>query len=205
MIMVSPATLRNWEERYGVVIPSRTPAGHRLYSRDQVEQLRYVKSQMEQGMSAADAHRLLARRLEAGAAGSESLPRARGRLLILVAERDEYSAELIEYLLHTEGFHVSVALDADVARHTFERARPDLTLVEFMIEGGGGERLCKWLKDTSDNPVLAVSGLDAADRALAAGADAFLQKPVRHLQLISAVKDLLGLSAILDASAQGAG
>jgi hypothetical protein len=45
--------------------------------------------------------------------------------------------------------------------------------------------------------VLAVSSLDAADRALGAGADVFLTKPVRQLQFVSAVKDLLGISAML--------
>jgi CheY-like chemotaxis protein len=45
--------------------------------------------------------------------------------------------------------------------------------------------------------VLAISPLAARDEALAAGADAFLQKPIEPLQLASATKDLLGASAYL--------
>ena len=58
MLGVPPATLRTWEERYGVVSPDRTQAGQRLYSRAQLEDLRFVASEMKRGMSAADAHRL---------------------------------------------------------------------------------------------------------------------------------------------------
>ena len=45
--------------------------------------------------------------------------------------------------------------------------------------------------------MLAISGLAARDEALAAGADAFLQKPVDPLELVSTVKDLLGASALV--------
>jgi DNA-binding transcriptional MerR regulator len=64
MLGLPPATLRTWEERYAAVSPSRTPAGQRLYSRHQVEELRFITAEMDKGMSAADAHRLLANRRE---------------------------------------------------------------------------------------------------------------------------------------------
>lgn len=60
MVGLPGATLRTWEERYALVVPERNASGHRLFSRAQVEQLRFVKTQVAQGMSAADAHRLLA-------------------------------------------------------------------------------------------------------------------------------------------------
>ena len=41
--------------------------------------------------------------------------------------------------------------------------------------------------------MLAISVLEAQDEALAAGADAFLQKPFDPLELVSTVKDLLGI------------
>ena len=60
MLDLTVATIRNWEERYAAVVPERSPGGQRLYSREQVEQLRYVADQVARGLSAADAHRLLA-------------------------------------------------------------------------------------------------------------------------------------------------
>ena len=53
--------------------------------------------------------------------------------------------------------------------------------------------------------ILAISTLDTSDAALEAGADAFLQKPLDPLQLVSAVKDLLGASAFLRRSPGGPG
>src|SRR5438552_15178909 len=65
MLDVPASTLRAREERYSVVTPSRSGGAQRLYSRTQVEQLRFVKAQMDSGASAADAHRLLAQDLAA--------------------------------------------------------------------------------------------------------------------------------------------
>jgi DNA-binding transcriptional MerR regulator len=197
MLGVPPATLRTWEERYGVVSPARTPAGQRLYSRNEVDQLRVVSAAIERGMSAADAHRLLAEQV-ARADQDERSRGARGpRLLVLVAERDQYSAELIEFLLRTEGFGVDATLDVEDAKQRFLRASPHLIVVELLLPDGTGESLCQWLRERSSAPMLVISSLDATDRALGAGADAFLVKPVGHLQLISTVKDLLGVSAML--------
>jgi DNA-binding response OmpR family regulator len=166
-----------------------------------VEQLRFVASEIAGGVSAADAHRLLAERSGSGLQ-LEGLPSLMGpRVLILVAARDQYSAELVEFLLRTEGFHVELALDVDEAERTFERVQPDLSVIEFLIEGGAGEELCRRLKRRSAAPILVLSALDVADRALQASADAFLRKPVGHLPLVSAVKDLLGISAVVRGSA----
>jgi DNA-binding transcriptional MerR regulator len=194
MLGVPQATLRTWEARYGGISPERTGSGHRLYTREQIARLRFVVSQTRRGMSAADAHRSLAARGQEAAASDSG---TRPRLLILVAERDSYSAELIEFLLNTEGFQVELALDVDEARTKFEKISPDLAVIELLVGGGAGLDLCRQLRERSATPLLTVSELEAPDRALEAGADAFLRKPLGHLQLISAVKDLLGLSAML--------
>src|SRR5215208_4595693 len=87
MLGIAAATVRNWEERYGLVKPERSRGGHRLYTRAQVEQLRCVKAQVDRGLQPAEAHSLLGERLERGAdlrSADEREPAA--RLLILLAE-----------------------------------------------------------------------------------------------------------------------
>src|SRR5207344_1467203 len=93
MLGLSPATLRSWEERYGVVVPERSSGAQRLYSRDNLEQLRFVREQMQLGLSAADAHRALAERL-ARDPQIDAEPREPGERRILLVERDPYAAEL---------------------------------------------------------------------------------------------------------------
>jgi DNA-binding transcriptional MerR regulator len=198
MLESTPATLRSWEERYGVVLPLRTATGRRLYSRADVEQLRFVKDKVDAGFSAADAHRLLDERLGGGEpSGALEARDDAPQLLILLAERDPYGAELSEYFLRTEGYAVELAFSADEAQDIFRKRPPALTIVELLISGGAGAALCTTLKQLSPAPVIAISSLDAREHALAAGADAFLHKPLAPLQLISAVKDLLGQSAFV--------
>jgi CheY-like chemotaxis protein len=197
MLGIPPATLRTWEERYELPVPERSPGGHRVYSRDQVEQLRFVKAQIDQGISPADAHRLLAEQLTAGSLSFGAPETTKTRLLILLAERDPYAADLSEYFLRTEGYEVTAALDAADATRRSEELNPSMAVIDLLISGGSGLELCRQLKQRSDAPILAVSTLDSSDAALEAGADGFLQKPLDPLQLVSAVKDLLGASAFL--------
>jgi DNA-binding transcriptional MerR regulator len=196
MVGVPVATLRTWEERYALVVPDRNASGHRLFSRGQVEQLRFAKMRMAEGMSAADAHRLLAEQMGPGlsVAAPDGHP---PRLLILLAEHDPYAAELQEFFLKTEGFEVEVTLDDEAARRSFLDNSPSLVVVELLISGGAGFSLCRFFKQDHDAPVVAVSVLECQDQALEAGADAFLRKPLEPLQFVSTVRDLLGSSAFL--------
>jgi CheY-like chemotaxis protein len=194
MLGVETPTLRAWEERYGVVIPTRSQGAQRVYSRDELERLRFIVDLVEAGTTPADAHRLLAERLR----DTQELRRPDPEgvtIVILLAERDRYAAELLEYLLRTEGYEVCLAFDPGRAEQLSGNRRPDLSIVDLMITGGGVE-LCARLASDGEAPVLAMAALDLADEALAAGASAFLAKPIVPLQFVSTVRDLLGSSAL---------
>ena len=202
MLGIPAATIRNWEERYQLVNPERSGGGHRLYTRAQVDQLRFVKERLDRGLQPAEAHRLLGERLELGGDfGSMDEDERAPRLLILLAERDPYAAEFAEFFLRTEGYEVVLALDADDAAGKFEQLSPQLAVVELLISGGTGAALCRRLKEAGVPSCLAISTLETRDQAFAAGADAFLQKPLDPLQFVSTVKDLLGKSAFLQGAA----
>ena len=48
---VNSVTLRAWERRYGLINPSRTPKGHRLYSQQDIQLIQDVLDRLSQGMS----------------------------------------------------------------------------------------------------------------------------------------------------------
>jgi CheY-like chemotaxis protein len=205
MLGLSQPALRSWEDRYGLIVAERSEGGRRLYTRDQLEELRFVKERVDEGLSAADAHRMLAER-QAGTqpivdAGTLNPP---ARVLVLLADSDRYGAELNDFLLRAEGYEVEIAMTAEEAEEKFASQDPALSIVELMISGGVGRALCQRLKQRRPTPVLCISSLDLAEQALAAGADAFLKKPLEPLQLAATVKDLLAPSALVREAA-GAG
>jgi DNA-binding transcriptional MerR regulator len=198
MLDIPTSTLRGWEERYGVITPIRSQGAQRLYSRDQVEQLRFIKVQIESGNSAADAHRVLSQRLAGGSMRTElASPPGDRPVLILIAERDEYAADLEEYFLRTEGYDVCVAADSTHARLLFKERSPDVVLIDLLLSAGEGFQLCAEFAAKAPGAVLAMASIDAPEQALSAGAAAFLVKPIEPLKLVSTVRDLLGTSALV--------
>lgn len=202
MVDVPVATLRTWEDRYEQVVPGRSAAGHRLYSRHQVEQLRFVRAQMSSGVSVADAHRLLAERTETVTPVGSPAARPTPRLLIQLAESNAYAAEFEEHFLKTEGFDVEVTLTESTAREAFAASGPAVVIIEVLISGGAGLELCRHFRKHADHArtavaIVVVSAVEVMDAAIEAGADAFLRKPLDPFQLVSTVRDLLRSSAMV--------
>ena len=164
MLGIPAATIRNWEDRYGTIVPERSPGGHRLYSRDQMERLRFIAAEVSRGLSAADAHRLLADRSEGGQSLATDGRNGATRLLVLLAERDPVAADLAEFFLRTEGYEVHLALAVGDAEEQWLESRPQLAIVELMISGGRGADLCRRLKQHEAGAVLAISVLQARTR-----------------------------------------
>ena len=48
---VNPVTLRAWERRYGLIVPTRTESGHRLYSMQDIERVRSILNWIERGVA----------------------------------------------------------------------------------------------------------------------------------------------------------
>ena len=111
LLELAPATIRTWEARYGLVAPSRSAGGQRLYSREQVEHLQFVKRLVADGSKPAEAHRLLAERL----ARRERTPaRPKPGLRISAAAADAVAVESLRRFLQQEGYSVEVALNGQL-------------------------------------------------------------------------------------------
>ena len=204
MLGLSQPAIRSWEDRYGLVVAERSEGGRRLYTRDQLEQLQFVKDRLDEGLSAADAHRLLAERQADAHPIVERAANPPARLLVLLAYRDRRGAELNGFFLRAEGYEVEISLTAEDAEEKFASRDPALSVVELMISGGVGRELCERLKQLRGTPLLCISSLDLREEALAAGADAFLKKPLEPTQLVSTVNDLLDQGGLMRAVAGAA-
>ena len=58
---VNPVTLRAWGRRYGLIRPTRTDSGHRLYSMADVEAVRSILAWTERGVAVSKVGCILAR------------------------------------------------------------------------------------------------------------------------------------------------
>ncbi len=47
---VNAVTLRAWERRYGLIVPQRTPKGHRLFSHDHVQRIHTILTWLNRGV-----------------------------------------------------------------------------------------------------------------------------------------------------------
>jgi DNA-binding transcriptional MerR regulator len=72
---VNPVTLRAWERRYGLIVPTRTESGHRLYSAADIETVRSIRSWIDRGVAVGKVGKILAgtRNLEGSLRGLHSV------------------------------------------------------------------------------------------------------------------------------------
>src|SRR6186713_2271989 len=116
--------------------------------------------------------------------------------LILVVERNPVVQRLERYFLEQSGFTVEFCGDGIAALARARELRPKILVAEILVPKLDGLSLCRAIKsdpETTGILVLIVSNLQAEDRALEAGADAFLTKPLDEDLLLATVGKLLAL------------
>jgi CheY-like chemotaxis protein len=119
------------------------------------------------------------------------------RALILVVERNPAVQRLERFFLEQAGYSVEFARDGAAALVRAQELRPKIVVTEILVPGMDGLSLCRALKSdvrTKSIVVLVFSHLHAEDRALEAGADAFIVKPLEEERLIDIVSKLLELN-----------
>ena len=123
---------------------------------------------------------------------------------ILVVDDDDRNLRLMTLLLTSFGYDVVTAGSGKEAFEKVHETPPDVILLDVVmpeIDGFEVVRLLKKEEETKTIPVVMVTGLDGiADRvkALEAGADDFLNKPVDKTELRARVQSLVKVKACND-------
>ena len=116
---------------------------------------------------------------------------------VLVADDNPQGAELIEAYLDGTGWEVRLAADGGEALRLIQEWKPDVVLLDVMMPKLSGFEVCKRLKAdpaTRALPVLMITALDQAsdvERAVEAGTNDFLTKPINKTDLVLRVRALL--------------
>jgi DNA-binding response OmpR family regulator len=113
--------------------------------------------------------------------------------IVLIADDDATTAQLLQILLEMEGFEAVCENDGLRVIASMEERKPAAVLVDFYLQGTVGTELVREIRRTpsiADTPVIMLSGLEKTEEAVAAGANRFLLKPFEPSDLISMLHDL---------------
>lgn len=113
---------------------------------------------------------------------------------ILVVEDDTLIVRNLSELLRQEGFAVTTASGQKESLQAAENVGFDLALLDISLLDGNGFSLCKSLKERYQLPVIFLTATDdeaSVVMGLDMGADDYIIKPFRPMEMISRIKSVL--------------
>jgi response regulator RpfG family c-di-GMP phosphodiesterase len=116
-------------------------------------------------------------------------------LRVLLVDDEPGIRTLLKTTLESLDVQLDEAQDAASAVFALKARRPDAIVLDVNLPGMNGLTFCSRLKrdpQTRDIPVVLLTGEQRSAEAVAAGADAFLQKPFSPLELLSVVERVAG-------------
>src|SRR6266478_4355992 len=116
---------------------------------------------------------------------------------ILIADDNPQGVELLEAYLAGTDYELAIATDGEETLARVADWHPDLILLDVMVPKISGFEVCKRLRAnpaTRDVAVLMITALDQpsdVDRAVEAGTNDFLTKPINKTELLLRVRSAL--------------
>ncbi len=123
---------------------------------------------------------------------------------ILIADDNGANCELMEAYLAGIDCDTQIAVDGQDTLDKVASFHPDLILLDIMMPKLNGFEVCEKIKSDPANKrimvlmVTALNELGDIERAIAAGTDDFLSKPVNKLELLKRVENMLRFKDIGD-------
>ncbi|MEO6256187.1 MAG: phosphate regulon transcriptional regulator PhoB [Sphingomicrobium sp.] len=120
-----------------------------------------------------------------------------GTKRLLLVEDDRALAELVKFHFTREGFTVTSTAVGDEALILIDEVKPDLVILDWMIEGISGIEVCRRLRRspaTANLPIMMLTARGEEDdriRGLETGADDFVTKPFSPKELVARANALL--------------
>ena len=116
---------------------------------------------------------------------------------ILVVEDDKSIRDLIAFNLKEEGYSVLESANGKEAFQLLKKEKIDFVILDWMIPGGTGLEVCRWIRQDAELRLLPVIILTARETeidkivGLELGADDYMTKPFSSRELFARIKSVL--------------
>jgi CheY-like chemotaxis protein len=123
---------------------------------------------------------------------------------VLIADDNPTNVELMEAFLADCDYQIAVAVDGQDTLDKTKQFQPDLILLDIMMPKLSGFEVCEKLKNdpkTKDIMILMITALTELgdiEKAVAAGCDDYLSKPVSKHELLKRAENMLKLRSVSD-------
>jgi len=115
---------------------------------------------------------------------------------VLIVDDEVHLVKILQFTLEHAGYTVATAYDGNEALKTIESERPDLVILDLMLPGVDGYKICNQLKQDSDLmkiPVIILSARDFENEGIEEDilADVLMQKPFNTERLLTVIEEQL--------------
>jgi DNA-binding response OmpR family regulator len=114
--------------------------------------------------------------------------------VILVADDDEHTVELVSLYLRRAGYSVEVAFDGEETLRKVRESRPALVVLDIMMPGPDGLQICRRIGGRDGVPILLLTARSSDIDKIAGlrlGADDYITKPFNPDELVARVDAIL--------------
>jgi len=120
---------------------------------------------------------------------------------ILIVDDEIHLVKILRFTLEHEGYNVISAFDGMEAIEKIESERPDLVILDLMLPGIDGYKVCNRIKkneELKDIPIIILSARDFENENIEEKilADMLMQKPFNTEKLLKAIDNLIKVSGI---------
>ena len=113
---------------------------------------------------------------------------------ILLIEDNETIILGLTYLFYNKKLGLEIAKTKKEAMQKLERGKFDCILLDITLPDGNGFEICKEIKDITKTPIIFLTAKDEEKdvvKGLELGAEDYIIKPFRNMELISRIKNVL--------------
>ena len=107
---------------------------------------------------------------------------------VMMVDDDQEVLQMLRRVFEFEGFDVTTAADGSSALALFAQSQPDVVILDIALPGLDGYQVLENIRQSSDIPVImltAMRELEPLHRAMSLGADDYVSKPFRPLELVT--------------------